>query len=100
MTGVQTCALPISNIDVGIGFLNKVSLGHWQAVKYPEDIPEGSLGDVEYMTAGKLFMRCLVIISLGILLILVNVFDIVKVLLKLFGPIALALEDLISGMRE
>lgn len=89
-----------TNIDVGIGFLNKVSLGHWQAVKYPEDIPEGSLGDVEYMTAGKLFMRCLVIISLGILLILVNVFDIVKVLLKMFGPIALALEDLISGMRE
>lgn len=89
-----------TNIDVGVGFLNKVSFGHWQAVKYPEDIPEGSLGDVEYMTAGKLFMRCLVIISLGILLILVNVFDIVEVLLRLFGPIALALEDLISGMRE
>lgn len=88
-----------TNLDVGMGLLSKVTFGHWVAVKYEDEVPGNRLGEQTYLTGGKLFIRCLIIIAVGIIVISINIFDIVVVLIDTFGNIASTLEKLISGIK-
>ena len=77
--------------------LNKVTFGHWIAVKYKTDIPEGDAENVTYMSGDKVMIRCLIIIAVGILLITINALDIVSMLVEAFGNVASELERIIRG---
>lgn len=86
-----------TNTDLGLNLLNKVTFGHWIAVKYKTDIPEGDAENVTYMSGDKVMIRCLIIIAVGILLITINALDIVSMLVEAFGKVASELERIIRG---
>lgn len=86
-----------TNTDLGLNLLNKVTFGHWIAVKYKTDIPEGDAENVTYMSGDKVMIRCLIIIAVGILLITINALDIVSMLVEAFGNVASELERIIRG---
>lgn len=86
-----------ANTDLGLNLLNKITFGHWIAVKYKTDIPEGDAENVAYMSGDKVMIRCLIIIAVGILLITINALDIVSMLVEAFGKVASELERIIRG---
>lgn len=88
-----------TNSDIGIKLLGKLTLGHWVAVKYEEDIPYNNTNELSYLTGGKMFLRCILIIVMGLILIYVNVFHVVVMLIELFGRAASEAEKLIEGLR-
>lgn len=88
-----------TNSDIGIKLLGKLTLGHWVAVKYEEDIPYNNTNELSYLTGGKMFLRCILIIVMGLALIYVNVFHVVVMLIELFGRAASEAEKLIEGLR-
>lgn len=88
-----------TNADLGIKLMEKLTLGHWVAVRYAEDIPAQNVNECTYLTASTMIIRCLLMIAMGSLLILINVFDLVLIIIKTFGGIAESIEKIITGMR-
>ena len=88
-----------TNADIGIKLLEKITFGHWIAVKYEDDIPYNNANESQYMTFGKLLVRCLIIVVLGIILINVDIFSAVLALINLFGGAAEQIEKIILGLR-
>lgn len=86
-----------TNTDLGLGLTEKVTLGHWTAVKYASDVPQGDTGEHSYLAFGSLMIRCAILIVVGILLINLDIFKLVSLLIGLFGKAASAIEDLIKG---
>ena len=86
-----------TNTDLGLNLLGKITFGHWIAVKYKSDIPEGDTEKVAYMSGDKVMIRCLIIIAVGILLITLNTLDIVGMLVDVFGNIASEIGKIIQG---
>lgn len=94
---LMLCWVLDTNTDIGIGLMEKVTFGHWTAVKYAGDVPEGDTGERSYLAFGSLMLRCVILIVVGILLINVDIFALVSTLVGLFGKAASAIEDLIKG---
>lgn len=94
---LMLCWAMDTNTDLGLGLMEKVTFGHWTAVKYASDVPEGDTGEHSYLAFGKLMIRCVILIVVGILLINLDVFALVSTLIGLFGKAASAIEDLIKG---
>lgn len=86
------------NVDLGFNILEKLSLGHWVAVREVEEAPYQDTGDRHYITFRQLVVRTTAIAVVGVLLMLVNVVDVVIVLIQLFGGIAKILGKLITGI--
>lgn len=86
-----------TNTDLGLNLLSKVTFGHWVAIKYDTDLPTDKTTGVSYMTGGRMIIRCLIIIAVGILLINFNVFDFVSYLVEHFGTAATEIEKVITG---
>lgn len=94
---LMLCWAMDTNTDLGLGLMEKVTFGHWTAVKYASDVPDGDTGEHSYLAFGKLMFRCVILIVVGILLINLDVFALVSTLIGLFGKAASAIEDLIKG---
>ena len=88
-----------TNTDLGIKLLEKVTLGHWVAVKYEDDIPSNKTKGIEYITAPKLIVKCIIVITIGILLIKVNIFVIIQFMVHLFGGVASKIDEVIKGLK-
>lgn len=88
-----------TNTDLGIKLLEKVTLGHWVAVKYEDDIPSNKTKGIEYITAPKLIVKCIIVITIGILLIRVNIFVIIQFMVHLFGGVASKIDEVIKGLK-
>lgn len=88
-----------TNTDVGMGLLEKATMGNWIAVKYEDDIPNHNVNDQKYLTFGPMFIRVLIFIAIGVLLIRINIFVIVSMLIRVFGNIASTLERIIKGLQ-
>lgn len=88
-----------TNTDIGIKLLQKLSFGHWVAVKYEEDIPSGNIDGTIYLTGGRMFIKCLILVAMGLVLIYINVFRIVLLLVETFGSVARMLEKIIKGLN-
>lgn len=84
--------------DLGIKLMEKLTFGHWVAVQYAEDLPRNPMDEITYLTASGLAIKCIIIMSAGIILLTVNVFDIVLVLIELFGGIAQGAEKILKGL--
>lgn len=87
-----------TNTDAGLGLLTKLTFGNWIGIKYEDDMPYNNPNDQSFLTGGKMFIRSMIIITVGILLIRVNVFDIVIRLIQLFGNAAVEIEKIIKGI--
>jgi hypothetical protein len=88
-----------ANTDVGIKLLEKLTLGNWVAVKYEDDIPYRNTNDRTYLTGGKMAIKCMIIVTIGVLLIRINIFRIVLKLINLFGGFASQVQSIILGLR-
>jgi len=88
-----------TNSDIGIDLLNKLTLGNWIAIKYPEDIPGNDLSNTKYMSASGIVVNCIILIAVGIIIINVDVFKVVLLLIDTFGTAASEIEKLITGLR-
>jgi hypothetical protein len=88
-----------ANTDIGVKLLERLTLGNWVAVKYETDIPYKNTNDRTYLTCGKMIISCMILITVGVILINVNIFRIVLKLISLFGTVASQLEEVILGAR-
>ena len=87
-----------TNVDLGLNILEKMTLGHWVAIKHPEELPYADLGERKYIGFQELLLKTLGMAVVGVLLILVNVVDVVVGLVDIFGDIAKMIGRLISGV--
>jgi hypothetical protein len=88
-----------TNSDIGVKLLEKVTFGRWVAVKYESDIPSHNANGQTYLSGGKMFFKCLIIMSIGLMLVFVNIFDIITALIKVFGKFGGVVQKLIKGIR-
>lgn len=96
---VVLCWVFDTNTDIGIGLLEKISFGHWVAIKYEEDMPVADTEGRSYISFGKIMVKMIVLIVVGVLLILLDVFDIVVFLINMLGGIATQIGKLINGIK-
>lgn len=89
-----------TNTALGVKLLDKVTLGHWVAIKYKEDIPSNRMQGVEYITAAKLVVKCFVMITIGILIIRVNIFVVIQFMVHMFGRAAEVIDQFIKGIAH
>lgn len=94
---LMLCWAMDTNTDLGLGLMEKVTFGHWTAVKYASDVPQGDTGEHSYLAFNSLMIRVAILIVVGILLINLDIFALVSTLINLFGKAASAIEDLIKG---
>lgn len=85
-----------ANLDIGVKLLEKLTLGNWVAVKYEEDIPYKNTNDQTFLDSKKMFIRAAIMIAIGIFLINVNIFNVVLVLIDIFGRAATKIEEVIN----
>lgn len=88
-----------ANLDIGIKLLDKMTFGNWVAVKYEEDIPYQNTNDQTYLDSKKMFVRAIILITVGIILINANILNILLGLIKLFGTIGIKIEGIIKGFK-
>lgn len=86
------------NVDLGFNILEKLSFGHWVAIKDPEEAPYSDTSDRRYLTFKGIMFKALGISVIGIILILVNVIEVVVILINIFGGIAKTIGKLITGI--
>jgi hypothetical protein len=86
-----------TNVDLGFNVLERVSFGHWVAIKDIEELPEFDNEDKKYVTFQNLVFKVFGIAVIGVVLIFVNVIDLVVNLINIFGGIAKLLSYLITG---
>lgn len=87
-----------TNADIGIKLTEKLTLGHWVAIKYKDDVPNYDASERKYLTLGSMIIRCSVVIVTGILLLRIDVFEIVLFLINMFGDVAIRIEEIIRGI--
>ena len=97
---IMLCWVIDANLDIGVKLLDKVTFGNWVAVKYEEDIPYRNTNDQTFLDQKKMFVRAIILITLGIILINVNIFNVVLTLIELFGKAASKIEEVIQGFRQ
>jgi len=86
-----------TNADLGLNLLSRVTFGNWIAVKYESDIPAGQANSNTYVTGKNVFIKSIILIFVGYLLISVDVFYLVNTLVDMFGGIARWVSQLIKG---
>lgn len=86
-----------TSVDMGFNLLEKISLGHWIAVKSDEDLPAYDSANRTYMTFGKLLSRSIVVATLGLILIRIDVFALVGLIIKLLGGAAGVISEYLQG---
>lgn len=87
------------NVDLGINILEKLSFGKWVAIKDYEELPYLDTDDTHFVNFKDLLVSCIVIITVGIILILIDIIDLILMFIHLFGGIADYLSKIITGVR-
>lgn len=82
------------NIDIGFNLLEKITFGHWVAVKYDDELPPVDYSNRSYVTLKNVIIRAIIMVLIGIVLITIPVTNIAVKLIEIFGGIA----DLLSGL--
>jgi len=93
------CWLVDTNVGLGLDLTNKFTLGQWEAVKYPEDIPHFDAEDRKYITFSRLMKCWFIIMLMGILLLILDIYDVTLFLIKTFGRFAMGVSEMITGMK-
>ena len=88
-----------TNMDFGVRLLNKATFGAWEAVKYDGDMPTMDSSGVKYITFDKIITSCMILASVGIIINVIDVFDLVLFLIKTLGVIATELGKVLAGAR-
>lgn len=86
-----------TNADIDIDLLNKLTMGNWEAIKYREDVPVHDISGVKYVDSSRLMFGTIILITVGIILISVNIFDLIIAIIDSIGGIAGVLEKLLKG---
>ena len=84
--------------SLGVKFLEKLTFGHWVAVKYDTDIPTHDAEGQQYLTFGMLASRLVVLIGVVALITTVDILYLVIILMKAFGGVAQMIGELIGGL--
>ena len=87
-----------TSVDIGVSLLNKLTFGHWIAIKYAEDIPSYHDPDSKYIDGKHMFISCLIIIAVAIIAIRVDENYIALQMIKFFGGIGSKIEEIIRGI--
>jgi len=93
------CWLVDTNVGLGLDLTNKFTLGQWEAVKYPEDIPHFDAEDRKYITFSRLMKCWFIIMLMGILLLILDIYDVTLFLIKTFGRFAMGVSEMLTGMK-
>lgn len=86
-----------TNAGVSVGLLEKATLGHWVAVKYKEDIPASDAEERSYITGSAIFLRCIILILVGVILVRTNIFRLIVVLIDVLGRFAEQVLNMLNG---
>lgn len=88
-----------TNIDLGFNILGKLSFGNWVAIKDPEEYMGYDNEDSKkYLSFRSMLLKALGVAVIGVILILINVIDVVIYLIAIFGGIAKAISNIITGI--
>lgn len=77
-----------TNVDLGFNILEKMTLGHLIAVTDESEVPVYDMEDRKYIGFGNLVIQSCIVAVIGIVLILVDFYEIAYWLIKIFGGIA------------
>jgi hypothetical protein len=94
---LMLCWIVDTHIDLGFSLLNKATFGHWIAITSEDDMPAHKTGEHTYVTGGKMFIRCLIIVAAAVVLMRVNILKIASLLITTFGKIGGYAEGIIRG---
>lgn len=86
------------NVDFGFNVLEKLSFGKWIAIKDYDEMPYVNTTETNFIKFSELLLSCIIIISIGLVLILVNVVDIILMIIQLFGGFASYISKMITGV--
>ena len=86
---VMACWTLDTNVDIGVGLLQKVTFGHWIAIKYEDELADINKEGKKFMTFKKLLISVLVFITIGILLTFVDIIGIITFILRAFGGLSM-----------
>lgn len=87
-----------TNVDFGVNILEKLTFGHWIAIKYEDEMPYTDLQGRSYITLKALSIKILVMIFVGLVLIFVPVTNIAVKFIEIFGGFADIVSNLLSGI--
>lgn len=86
------------NVDLGFNILEKLSFGKWVAIKDYDEMPYMNTTETNFVKFSELLISCIIIISIGLVLILVNVVDLILMIIQLFGGLASYISKMITGV--
>lgn len=95
---LMLCWIIDTNVDLGFSLTNKVTLGHWIAIQYDEELPSYNNEDHCYIDGKHMLIKCLIMVAVAIVVIRVDASEIILVLVNTFGKIASYIEDMIRGL--
>lgn len=87
-----------TNADFGFQIVTVMTLGHWIPIKDPDDCPYIDQEKRKYVDFTNVCISSSIMILVGILLLLVDVFDIVLFLIKLLGGLAQEINKMLTGV--
>lgn len=87
-----------TNADFGFQIVTVMTLGHWIPIKDPDDCPYIDQEKRKYVDFTNVCISSSIMILVGVLLLLVDVFDIVLFLIKLLGGLAQEINKMLTGV--
>jgi len=87
------------NLFAGLKLMNILTLGKWEAISNNSELPQVETRGVNYITFPKTVMYSMFILCLGGLLLIVDIIDIIKNLILIFGGIGEWVTSVIFGMN-
>lgn len=95
---LMLCWIIDTNVDLGFSLTNKVTLGHWIAIQYDEELPSYNNEDHCYVDGKHMIIKCLIMVAVAIVIIRVDASEIILVLVNTFGKVASYVENMIRGL--
>lgn len=87
-----------TNADIGLRLTNTLTLGNWEPIKDIKDCPYMDTSGVKYVDMQRLGISCMIILLTGVLLIIIDVYDIVLLLIRMLGVLAQEVNEILTGI--
>ena len=87
-----------TNVDIGLSLLEKMTLGHFIAVSDESEVAFMDTEGRRYIGFGSLVGKSLIIASVGMIVILVDVIELVYWVIQIFGGISKFISKIITGL--
>ena len=84
---LMCCWVLDTQLGLGLNLYGALSFNKWEAIKYKSDIPIGERSS-HYVSLGRMLLNTVVIMSIGTVLIRVNIVALIYTLIKSFGKFA------------